>query len=66
MYQSKLIPRLISSWGLVGGIFIIAMGLLSMFGHSVFYLAIPLVLNEIVLALWLIAKGFSFFPSASE
>lgn len=66
MYQSKLIPRWLSVWGLVGGVFIIAMGLLRMFGYSVIYLAIPLVLNEIVLALWLIVKGFNCSSCASE
>ena len=65
LYQSKLIPRWLSGWGLVGGTLMLAMGLLRMFGRSVtareraVFLAIPLILNELVLAVWLIVKGFN-------
>jgi len=59
LYQSELIPRWLSGWGLVGGALILAMGLLRMFGHSVFFLAIPIILNEMVLAVWLIVIGFN-------
>ena len=58
-YQSELIPRWLSGWGLVGGALILAMGFLRMFGHEVVFLAIPIVLNELVLALWLIIMGFN-------
>jgi hypothetical protein len=58
LYQSELIPRWLSVWGLVGGILILAMGLLRLFGRPVFILAIPIVLNEMVLAVWLIVVGF--------
>jgi hypothetical protein len=57
LYQSDLIPRWLSGWGLVGGALIIAMGFLRMFGHPVYYLAIPIILNEMVLAVWLIVIG---------
>jgi hypothetical protein len=59
LYQSELVPRWLSGWGLVGGALILAMGLLRMFGHSVFFLAIPIILNEMVLAVWLIVIGFN-------
>ena len=65
LYQSKLIPRWLSVWGLIGAILLIAMGLLRMFARSVtareraVFLAIPLILNELVLAVWLIVKGFN-------
>jgi hypothetical protein len=65
-YQSELIPRWLSGWGLVGGVLILAMGLLRMFGHSVVLLAIPIVLNEMVLAVWLIVKGFNSSATAPE
>jgi hypothetical protein len=58
-YQSKLIPRRISDWCLVGGALLLAMGFLRMFGHSVSFLAIPIILNEMFLAVWLIVKGFN-------
>lgn len=37
----------------------LSMGLLRMFGLSVLYLAIPIILNELVLAVWLIVMGFN-------
>ena len=66
LYQSKLVPRWLSGWGLVGGAMILAMGFLRMFGHSVFLLAIPIILNEMVLAVWLIVKGFNSSSITSE
>ncbi|MGB3714806.1 MAG: DUF4386 family protein [Candidatus Promineifilaceae bacterium] len=62
LYQSELIPRWLSGWGLVGGTLILAMGLLrmfGMFGQSAFFLAIPIILNELVLAVWLIVMGLN-------
>jgi hypothetical protein len=59
LYQSELIPRWLSAWGLVGAILILAMGLLRMYGHPVVYLAIPIILNELVLAVWFIVEGFN-------
>jgi hypothetical protein len=59
LYQSELIPQWLSVWGLVGALLIIAMGFLRMFGYPVVYLAIPLILNELVLAVWLIVIGFN-------
>ena len=66
LYQSELIPRWLSGWGLVGGALMLAMGLLRMFGHSVMLLAIPIILNEMVLAIWLIVKGFNSSAIASQ
>jgi hypothetical protein len=59
LFQSELIPRWLSGWGLVGATLILAMGLLRMFGHPAIYLAIPIILNELVLAVWLIVLGLS-------
>jgi len=62
LYQSKLIPRWLSGWGLVGAILVFAVGLLAMFGLDLAILWAPLALQEMVLAVWLIVKGFN--PSA--
>ncbi len=64
LYQSKLIPRFISVWGLIGATLLFAAGLLGMFGLSLsspisFFLMLPIALNEMVLAVWLIGKGFN-------
>jgi hypothetical protein len=63
---SELVPRWLSIWGLIGAILILAMGLLRLFGYPVIFLAIPIILNELVLAILLIAKGFNSSAIASE
>jgi hypothetical protein len=68
LYQSKLIPRWISGWGLIAAILWIAATLLDLFGIISTWstvqvvLALPIGLQEMVMAVWLIAKGFN--PSA--
>ena len=67
-YQSKLIPRWLSVWGLIGVPLWIAAELLIMFGliesfsTNAILLDLPIAVNEMVLAVWLIVKGFN--PSA--
>jgi hypothetical protein len=58
-YKSKLVPRWLSGWGLIGATLMLATGLLRMFDPSLIYLAIPILMQEMVLAVWLIAKGFN-------
>ena len=71
-YQSKLIPRWLSVWGLIGVPFWVAEILLSMFGFvdpfstTVILLDLPIAVNEMVLAVWLIVKGFNPSAIASE
>jgi len=72
LYQSKLIPRFISVWGLIGATLHLAEGLLGMFGLisrfstiSIF-LFLPIAVNEMFLAVWLIVKGFNPSAIASE
>jgi len=65
LYKKKLIPRWLSSWGLIGNIlamlasFLILFRLIEVITYHFAVLTIPLVLQEIVLAIWLIVKGFS-------
>ena len=59
LYQSELVPRWLSVWGLVGGALMLAMGVLRLFGRPVMLLALPIILNEMVLAVWLIVVGFN-------
>ena len=67
-YQSRLVPRWLSAWGLVAIASLMLSGLLVMFGFieplspPQVILALPIFLQEMVLAVWLIAKGFN--PSA--
>lgn len=64
LYLTKLIPRWLSLWGLLGTVFTILASLLIMF-HIIdiittiyIVLNLQLILLEIVLAIWLIAMGF--------
>jgi hypothetical protein len=65
LYRSKLVPRIISVWGLIGAPLILAAGLLSMFGlvrpfsTIAIFLYLPIASQEMVFAVWLIVKGFN-------
>jgi hypothetical protein len=59
LYQANLIPRWLSVWGLIGAVLVFLMGLMDMFGTLVVYLAIPIAVQEMVMALWLIVRGFN-------
>jgi hypothetical protein len=65
LFQSELAPRWLSVWGLIGATLLLAMGVLRLFGKPVVFLAIPLILNELVLAVWLIFVGFNSSAVAS-
>lgn len=65
LYQSKLVPRFISVWGLIAAVLVLIWNLLEAFGISIsvgIVLGLPIILNEIFLGIWLIIKGFD--PSA--
>jgi hypothetical protein len=60
LYQSKLVPRWLSVWGLVGAVLIFAYYLLQPFSiNLVEILFLPIAVQEMVFAVWLIVKGFS-------
>jgi hypothetical protein len=67
-YQSRLIPRWLSAWGLLGVALSLACVLLTIFNRLMPFspvfilLQAPIGLQEMVLAVWLIVKGFN--PSA--
>ena len=64
-YQTKLVPRWLSAWGLVAVIFTMASSLLVMYGliapfsTEQIVLNLPILPQELVLAVWLIVKGFN-------
>jgi hypothetical protein len=58
-FQTKLIPRWLSVWGLIGAVLYLAAALLGLFGSELGILEAPLALQEMVLAVWLIVKGFN-------
>lgn len=65
LYRSRLVPRWISGWGLIAAVPYLAAGILVMFGSidqmstADALMRIPLGLQEMVLAVWLIARGFN-------
>jgi len=61
LYQSKLIPRWLSVWGIVASVLLILVNVLEMINMipQLEILYLPIVLNELVLAMWLIIKGFN-------
>lgn len=63
LYQSRLVPRWLSTWGLVGAALYIVAPLGSMFGLSLGVLMAPLAVQEMGMAGWLIAKGFNPVPT---
>lgn len=64
LFRAKLVPTWLSVWGFVGGLLLIGRTLVEMYGRElpVSVLAVttaPIGLNEMVLAVWLMIKGFS-------
>ena len=68
LYRSRLIPRWLSAWGLVGITLVTVSATLVLFrltspmSTTQVVLALPIAVQEMVMAVWLIAKGFD--PSA--
>ncbi len=66
LYQSKLVPRWIAGWGFIAAITILTGSMLSAFTDIspviTILLIAPIAAQEMVMAVWLIVKGFN--PSA--
>ena len=65
-YRTRLVPRWLSAWGLVALVLLFAAVIITLFdgepysvSGSLVFLAFPIALQELVLAVWLIAKGFN-------
>jgi Domain of unknown function (DUF4386) len=69
-YQSRLIPRWLSSFGIVAIVLMMTACVLALFSGnfitSYIPLAAPIAVQEMVLAVWLIVKGFNPSVSASK
>jgi hypothetical protein len=66
LYQSRLVPRWLSGWGIVGAVGYLTAGLIAVFSTNLVFLLMPLAVQEMVMAIWLIAKGFNSDVIASE
>lgn len=62
LYRSRVVPVWISIWGFLGGVLLLASAVLEMFGQALGWwqavFTAPIGVNEMVLAVWLIMKGF--------
>lgn len=63
LFRGHLVPSWLSVWGLFGGVLLLASGVIEMFGYDLggvqAIFSAPIGLNEMVLAVWLIVKGFA-------
>jgi hypothetical protein len=67
LYKSNLIPRWLSVWGFIGGVLSFANYFPELFGiASIEILFLPIALQEMVFAVWLIVKGFNSSTIVSE
>lgn len=71
LFVSRLVPRLLSTWGLIGGILVLvaavlgAFKVIGAFDTSSILLNLPIAVLEMVFAGWLIVKGFNLSAIAS-
>ena len=59
-FRTRLIPRWLSVWGLIGAVIFVSVDLLKFFGFNpgdIFYM--PLAVQEMVMGLWLVIAGFN-------
>jgi hypothetical protein len=69
-YRHRLLPRWLSGWGMAGVILILIACLLALFsgdpvtGYTL--LILPIGIQEVVLALWLLIKGFTRVAAPAE
>jgi hypothetical protein len=66
LHQSRLVPRWLSAWGLVGAALYIVPLLARVLGLSLGILMAPLAVQEMVMAAWLITRGFNAAAIAAE
>jgi hypothetical protein len=64
LYRSKIVPRYLSIWGIVAAILLFIANLLGLWFDTLPVLVLvigyaPIILNEVVLALFLIIRGFN-------
>jgi hypothetical protein len=64
-YRTRLVPRWLAGWGLVGifgpllAVILVMYGLIGGLGPAQLLLNLPIAVQELVLAVWLIVKGFN-------
>ena len=63
LYKSELVPRFIAVWGIIASTVFIAASLINMIAGSTvipfIFSHLPIIANEIFLAIWMMVKGFN-------
>ena len=65
LYKARLVPRWLSVWGIIGAIvtiiasFLIMFGLIDIITPEYMIMNVPIALQELTFAIWLIVKGFN-------
>jgi len=69
-YRSRLVPRWLSGWGIAAVLLMMTACLLALFSNSPVTgytpLILPIAVQEMVLAVWLLVKGFSLSPTGGQ
>jgi hypothetical protein len=71
LYQSRLIPRWLAGWGVLGAVCSLVAAISILFGLAPYslpmiFLILPIAIQEMALAIWLIVKGFAAPANGSE
>lgn len=72
LFRFRLVPAVLSIWGLVGGLMLLVSGLLILLGQfdmgstTDTILSLPIWINEMALALWLIFRGVDLTKTGSS
>ncbi len=62
LYRTQVVPKFISVWGIIATLILFIITVLKLFGIDlpIFQvLLMPIILNELFLAIWLMVKGFN-------
>ena len=58
LLKTKFLPRFIAIWGILGVALIVILNILRLNNSIGMFFALPIILNEMFLGVWLIVKGF--------
>jgi len=67
LYQSAIIPRALSLWGLLTVTIVLIATLFSIFGYDVpFFVYVPYIPFEFVVGIWILVKGINESPAREQ
>jgi hypothetical protein len=66
LYRWRYLPRWLSGWGILGAAAYLTAGVIAVFSTHLVVLLLPLALQEMVMAVWLIVRGFDPVALATD